>query len=88
MARTRIDWDYDDGERDLAYIPQVCNSERARRFEALRAELAGEPEVKKKLKIRLILNKAEEALIAFSLSAWPFMFTVLLIGWIRQQLGW
>ena len=75
-------------EGEIRYTPLLRDADRARRFEALRAELAGEPKPKRKLKIRLILDKAEEALLAFSLSAWPFMFTVLLIGWIRQQLGW
>ena len=75
-------------EGEIRYTPLLRDADRARRFEALRAELAGEPKPKRKLDVRLILNKAEEALIAFSLSAWPFMFTVLLIGWIRQQLGW
>ncbi len=73
---------------EIDCISQTRDPARARRFEALRAELAGEPKPKRKLEIRLILDKAEEALIGFSLSAWPFMFTLLLIGWIGQQFGW
>lgn len=75
-------------EGEIRYTPLLRDADRARRFEALRAELAGEPKPKRKLKIRLILDKAEGALIAFSLSAWPFMFALLLIDWIGQQFGW